>query len=211
MKSSRIRERPDRQLSTFWPRLGAFTLPELMVTLTIFSLVVIAGLYSHLLGLKMNCFTQTKLQATHSARAALNETRDDIRSAQSVYVGNGGPLGFTNAPSQVQQGNAVQIYPTTATNNFVRIYVDTSKLTLNRMTVVPGRTNIELIASDVTNQVPFHVEDYAGNIVTNTQNNRVICMTLEFYQFEFAVLQPGKRNFYDYYRLQTKVARRSLP
>lgn len=183
-----------------------------MVTMAIFSLVVIAGLYSHLLGLKMNKFMEAKLLATRNARGALNRTREEIRSAHSVYVGYGGPLGFTNALDNfAQQGNSVQLYPTNLTNTYVRFYVDTSKLTLNRLEVTGGRTNIQVLASDVTNQIPFHVEDYAGNLLTNSQNNRVICMTFEFYQFEFAVLQPGKRNFYDYYRLQTKVARRSSP
>jgi len=190
----------------------AFTLPEMMITLAIFSLVVIAGLYSHLLGLKMNTFVQTKLQATHKARAALNQTRDEVRSAQTVYVGWGGPTGFTNVPDgSNQQGNALQIYPTSVTNAYVRYYIDPVKLALNRVEVKAGRTNLQTIASDVTNTVAFRVEDYAGNILTNDENSRVICMTFEFYQFEFAVLQPGKRNFYDYYRLQTKVSRRALP
>jgi len=187
-----------------------FTLPELMVALAIFSLLVMALLYSHILGLKMNAFTQTKLQATHNARAALNQTRDEIRSAKAVYVGFGGGGWFTNAAeNQPQQGNAVQVYPTDDTNKFERFYVDTGALTLNR--VDSGTTNIQVLAKFVTNEVPFRVEDFAGNILTNSEYNHVICMTLEFYQFEFAVLQPGKPAFYDYYRLQTKVSRRGLP
>jgi prepilin-type N-terminal cleavage/methylation domain-containing protein len=188
----------------------AFTLPEMMITLAIFSLVVIAGLYSHLLGLKMNTFVQTKLQATHKARAALNQTRDEVRSAHAVYVGWGGRFGFTNATDGSNQvGNSLQIYPTTATNTYVRYFTDTTNLT--RVEVAGGRTNFQIIASDVTNQIAFHMEDYAGNVLTNAQNDRVVCMIFEFYQFEFAVLQPGKRDFYDYYRLQTKVSRRALP
>lgn len=190
----------------------AFTLTEMMVTLSIFSLLIIAGLYSHLLGLKMNTFVQAKLKATHNARAALNQTRDEVRSASTVYVGWGGPLGFTNVPDgSNQQGNALQIYATTATNSYVRYYVDPAKLALNRLEVGSGRTNLQTIAKDVTNFVAFHVEDYAGNMLTNAQNNRVVCMTFEFYQFEFATAQAGKRDFYDYYRLQTKVSRRALP
>jgi prepilin-type N-terminal cleavage/methylation domain-containing protein len=200
-----------RQRPAVFGRAGVpgFTLTELMLALGIFSLLVVAALYSHLLGLKMNTFTETKLKATHNARAALNQTRDEIRSAKMLYVGVGGPTGFTNVADNLpQQGNALQLYPTDDTNNFVRFYVDTGALTLNR--VLSGTTNIEVLAKFVTNQVPFHVEDFAGNILTNNQNNRVICMTLEFYQFEFAVLQPGKPAFYDYYRLQTKVGRRAL-
>jgi prepilin-type N-terminal cleavage/methylation domain-containing protein len=188
----------------------AFTLPEMMITLSIFSLLVIAGLYSHLLGLKMNTFMEAKLKATHKARAALNQTRDEVRSAQAVYVGWGGRSGFTNiADGSNQVGNALQIYPTAATNTYVRYFTDTTNLT--RLEVAGGRTNLQIIASDVTNRLAFHMEDYAGNILTNAQNDRVVCMTFEIFQFEFAVLQPGKRDFYDYYRLQTKVSRRALP
>jgi prepilin-type N-terminal cleavage/methylation domain-containing protein len=191
---------------------AAFTLPEMMITAAIFSLLVIAGVYSHVLGLKMSNFTQTKLMATHNARAALNTTRDEIRSAQTVVVGNGNNTNFTGiADNLPQQGNAIQVYPTESTNTYVRFYVDTNSKaqTLNR--VVSGKTNIQVLANFVTNQIPFRVEDFNGIVLTNDQNNRVVSMTFEFYQFEFAVLQSGKPAFYDYYRLQTKVARRAVP
>ena len=191
---------------------AAFTLPEMMITAAIFSLLVIAGVYSHVLGLKMSNFTQTKLQATHNARAALNTTRDEIRSAQTVVVGNGNNTNFTGiADNLPQQGNAIQVYPTESTNTYVRFYVDANPKaqTLNR--VVSGKTNIQVLAKFVTNQIPFRVEDFNGTVLTNDQNNRVVSMTFEFYQFEFAVLQSGKPAFYDYYRLQTKVARRAVP
>jgi len=191
---------------------AAFTLPEMMITAAIFSLLVIAGVYSHVLGLKMSNFTQTKLQATHNARAALNTTRDEIRSAQNIVVGNGNNTNFTGiADNLPQQGNAIQVYPTESTNTYVRFYVDANPKaqTLNR--VVSGKTNIQVLAKFVTNQIPFRVEDFNGTVLTNDQNNRVVSMTFEFYQFEFAVLQSGKPAFYDYYRLQTKVARRAVP
>src|SRR5947208_4964744 len=142
---------------------AAFTLPEIMIVMGIFSLLIIAGLYSHLLGLKMNSFMETKLKATHNARAALNTTRDEIRSAQTLYVGYGGPLGFTNvADNFPQRGNAVQVYATTNTNSYVRFYVDTNKSTFNRLSVTPSRTNLQILANYVTNVVPFHVEYSAG-------------------------------------------------
>src|SRR5262245_17535826 len=85
---------------------SGFTLTEMMMTLGIFSFLVVGILYSHLLGLKMNTVVETKLRASHNARAALNSTSDEIRSARRVYVGIGGPLGFTNAPdNSAQQGN----------------------------------------------------------------------------------------------------------
>jgi len=60
------------QRSTRPTRLcAAFTLSEMMVAFGIFGLAVVGSLYAHVLGLKMSTFTQSKLRATHNARAAL--------------------------------------------------------------------------------------------------------------------------------------------
>jgi hypothetical protein len=40
-------------------------------------------------------------------------------------------------------------------------------------------------------------------VLTNDQNNRVIRMNLEFYQWEFS-------DVYEYYRLQTKITCRAI-
>jgi hypothetical protein len=60
-----------------------------------------------------------------------------------------------------------------------------------------------VVANFVTNLIPFRAENYLGQVLTNNQNNRVIRMNLEFYQWEF----PEE---YDYYGLQTKVTRRAI-
>jgi len=93
------------------------------------------------------------------------------------------------------------------TNNYILYYIDASDQTLKRR-ISPG-TATQVVARYVTNQLAFRTEDFAGNVLTNNQNSRVLKMTLEFYQWEFAVLQAGGGNFADYYRLQTKVARRA--
>jgi prepilin-type N-terminal cleavage/methylation domain-containing protein len=188
-------------------RCAGFTLTELMVSMMLFSLVIIGGLYSHIFGLKMSAFTQAKLRATHNARAALNYTRAEIREATTLQVGNGNANGFTNvAANSAQQGNALQIWPTVNTNNFVRYFVDSKDKALKRQ--ASGTTNVQVIANYITNQIVFRAEDFVGNVLTNSQDNRVIRIRLDFYQWEFAVLQSGAGDFYDYYRLQTKVARR---
>jgi hypothetical protein len=65
-----------------------------------------------------------------------------------------------------------------------------------------GTTTI--LARSVTNMdTVFSVQDYLGNVLTNSQNNRVIHVKLEFYQpqrFSMAA---------DYYKLETSVTRRS--
>jgi len=194
--------------STRNPRAG-FTITEMMVAGGLFSLVVVGTILSHVTGLKLCTITQTKLKATHTARAAVNRTREDIRSSTLVEVGNYIGTNFNYISSSNQRvGNAIQIQPTSNTNNWIRYYVDLSDQTLKRVANNPA--SFETVASYVTNKFPFAAEDYAGRILTTDQNNRVIRMTLEFYQWEFASLNRGGSNSFDYYRVQTRVARRSL-
>ncbi len=189
-------------------RRAGFTLPELLVAFGLFGLAVVGSLYAHVLGLKMSTFTQSKLRATHNARAALNWVRDDVRSSTTFSVGTGSFSSFNNVTNGTQQqGNALQICPTADTNNYIRYYIDSADQTLKRM--VSGGSMAQVVARYVTNQVAFRAEDFVGNVLTNSQNDRVLKMTLEFYQWEFAVLQSSGGNFADYYRLQTKVARRA--
>jgi hypothetical protein len=180
-----------------------------MTAMLIFSLVVVALVYTHLFSLRMFNITATKLSASAGARKALNLVRDEIRSGKTLYVGNGDNLGFTRiADNRPQEGNALQIYPTASTNTYVRYYLDPVNQELKR--VVAGSTQPFVIARFITNQLAFRAEDYAGNALTNSQNNRVIRMTLEFYQWEFPVARAGAGAFYDYYRLQTRMTRRTI-
>lgn len=189
-------------------RRAAFTITELMIAAGLFSLVVIGSVLSHLVGLRMCAINQTKLKTTQTARTVLNRTEDDIRTATKIEVGNGDAIGFTNITgNRPRQGNAIRIYPTLNTNIFIRYYLDPSDHTLKRVLSNGGR---EAIANFITNTIPFTAEDYAGNVLTNDQNNRVIRMNFEFYQWEFASPNPGGRSSYDYFRVQTKIARRAL-
>lgn len=188
---------------------SGFTLAELMTATAIFSLVVIAVVYSHLLGLRMFNITATKLSASTNARAALNEVRDEIRSAKMLRVGNGDNTGFTNITGNgLRQGNALQIYPTVSTNVYARYYLDAQAQELKRVTA--GTTQPTVVARFVTNRLGFAAEDYAGNVLTTDQNNRVVRMNLQFYQWEFPVARAGAGAFYDYYQLQTRMTRRTI-
>jgi hypothetical protein len=181
----------------------------MMIAGGLFSLVVVGTILSHVTGLKLCTITQTKLKATHSARAAVNRTREDIRSSTLVEVGNyiGNNFNYISS-TNLRVGNAIQINPTSNTNNWIRYYVDLSDQTLKRVANNPA--SFETVASYITNKFPFAAEDYAGRVLTTDQNNRVIRMTLEIYQWEFASLNRGGSNSFDYYRVQTRVARRSL-
>jgi hypothetical protein len=178
-----------------------------MTATAVFSLVIIGVVYSHLFGLRLFNITATRLGATAGSRAALNRVCDDIRSGKLLYVGNGDSTSFTNIPlNNARLGNALEIFPSTSTNSFVRYFMDPSAQALKRFDSSSGK--VQVIAPFITNQVVFYAEDFSGHALTNDQNNRIIRMDLEFYQWEFPVAQVGA--YYDSYRLQTRIARRTI-
>jgi hypothetical protein len=190
-------------------RRAAFSLPEMSVATAVFMLGVAGMLTCHLLGLRMFNITATKLGASQGARAALSKMRDEVRSGKTFYVGHGGSGGFTNTPMNTpRQGNALQVFLTTAPNSEVLYYVDAADKKLKRLPY--GSNHPEVVSQYITNKVAFYAEDYAGNVLTNDQNNRVVRMTLDFYQWEFPVASVRAGAFYDYYRLQTRMARRAI-
>ena len=188
---------------------AAFTLPEVMVASALFGMVMVGTVYSHIFGLKMFNVNATKLSASASARSALNSVRDDIRQAKVIYVGNGNALRFTNAPNgKAQEGNAIQIYPTTSTNTYIRYYVNPVTRQLERK--LSSSSTPKAVAFYLTNTIVFRAEDYEGRALTNNQNNRLVRMILEHYQWEFPVAKAGLGGHYDYYRLQTRMTRRAI-
>ena len=186
-----------------------FTLSEIMTALGLFGLVVIGLVYSQLLGMRMFNMTATRLAASDSARKVLDLLRDDVRAGKILNVGTGDAEHFTNCLANApRRGNALQINPSTDTNTYIRYYLDSRSHSLKRVSSdTPG---IRVLAPYLTNRIAFIAEDYAGNILTNDQNNRVIKLTLDYYQWEFPVAQVGSGAFYDYYHLQTRIARRAI-
>jgi hypothetical protein len=133
--------------------------------------------------------------------------RDEIRQGKLLDVGNRVGTNFNSLGSSgFQKGNALKIFPTTDTNQFVTYWLDESQGKLKR--TVSNSTDI--IANYITNKIVFSAEDFRGNVLTNDLNCRVIKMTLEFYQWEFPTASAGSGGYYDYYRLQTRISRRSI-
>lgn len=186
------------------------TLPEIMVTSAIFTLAV-AGFFSlHLFALRMNEIGRTKLGASDDARKSVSAMVAEIRTAGLIRIGNGDAMGFTEVPvGQPQQGNAVQIYPIKGdTNNFIRYFRDDNDSRLKR--TANGDANVSTVANAITNQFVFASENYKGQVLSNNFNNRVIGVTLQFYQIEFPTMPIGPSCLYDFYQLRTKITRRAL-
>lgn len=187
---------------------AAFTLTEMMVTGAIVMMLFAGVITGHLAGVRMFQLTKAKLGGTDDARTAITRLIDEIRTAKLVKLGTGSANSFTACGvNAAQQGNAIEIYPTTATNNYVRYFLAGDN-TLCRM---PSGSNVtQVLAHYITNQTIFTSESFNGTVLTNNENNRVIGLTLQFYQIQYPVIRIGQGHLYDFYQLRTKITRRTL-
>lgn len=179
-----------------------------MVTAAIAMISLAGALMGHMVGIRMFQFTSTKLGGNDDARQAIAKITQDIRSAKVIRIGTGDDSSFTACGSQAtQQGNAIECYPTLATNSFVRYY-RASDDRLRRM--LSGGASTVVLANYITNTIVFTAEDYKGNVSTNSDNNRVIGLTMQFYQIEYPIVKVGANQMYDFYQVSTRVTRRTL-
>jgi type II secretory pathway pseudopilin PulG len=191
----------------------AFTLPEMMITVAVFILLMTGLIYCYIYGLRMDQITKVKLGASDDARSAIAHMTDEIRSAIRIKIGNGSLTSFTEVGTNaLQAGNAIQIYPTDT--NWIRYYYETNMASSNYtmlLRTTDGMTASNVIAHRISGNVPiFSSEDSWGKTLTNNENNRVIGMTLQFYQIEYPIVKIGPSNYYDFYQLHTRITRRRL-
>lgn len=187
---------------------AAFTITEVMVSMAIVLLVMAAVLSCHLFGMRMFELTKAKLGASDDARTTISYMISEIRGAKNIRVGQGDQASFTGiAVNTPQVGSAIQVYPSTNTNVWVRYFWDAADNKLKRS----GTTSdVTVVASSVSNAMVFTAEDHLGNILTNNENNRVIGLTLQFFQLQYPKVSIGPGNHYEYYALRTKITRRTL-
>ncbi len=187
----------------------AFTLAEVTVAMAVFMLILAGVLTAHLFGVRLFEVTKSKLGASDEARRAVSLLISEIRSAKAVKIGNGNISSFTEiGPNTLQRGSAIQIYSSTNTNSVVRYFWDVSDKKLKR--TVDNSASLSIVANSISNSMVFTSEDYSGNTLTNNENNRVIGLTLQFYQIQYPVVQIGQGYYFDYYQLRTKITRRTL-
>jgi type II secretory pathway pseudopilin PulG len=202
-------------------RKAAFTLVEMMVGTGIFLGIFIGVMVGlQIFGLRVYTLAATKLSATADARQALNALRNQIRSAMLVYVGAYSTTGgFSRIANGLPQtGNALELYFGTndMTLNTISvlstnpvIYYQNSSSATNALFSVSNNV-VSLLANYVTNYDVFTTEDYQTNVLTVYDNNPVIRVTLQFYQWEYPLGVVGTNgvNAYNFYRLQTRISPR---
>lgn len=199
-----------------------FTVVEMIMVVGIFLFIFVGVMIGvQLFGLRIYTLEATKLVATQGARTAMNAMRDQIRESKTVYVGNCASEA-TNAFSllavtNIQQGNALIVYPTTNTSAYIVYYLDTSAAiyALNQFNVTNGQiVYTNQLAKYLTNLVVFDAENWQTGVATNytsLDNREIIHVTMQFSQWQYPIAFIGTHGFnaYDYYQLRTRVFRRA--
>jgi prepilin-type N-terminal cleavage/methylation domain-containing protein len=184
-------------------RCGAFTLTEMMVAVAIFSLVVGGILTAHMWGLRISLFDQRKLMATDWSRRTFGQITEQVQECNSVQVGsisNGVFQGLLDG--EAQQGSALLIYPTTNTTSYIVYFVNGTNQLL--CSVATPSTNSTVILADSVTNCLFSAQDFSGNVLSNSLNNRVINVSLGFYQPTNYLVSE------DSYQLEMSATRRAL-
>jgi prepilin-type N-terminal cleavage/methylation domain-containing protein len=182
---------------------AAFTLVEVMVAMSLFSVLIMAIIACSFAGLKLNEYVKPKLENAEYARRTVSRLIAEVRCANSIQVGTGTKLSFTPAgASQAQIGNALRIYPSTNTSQFIYYFHDNQSKTMQRVPLLSSTAFV--IASAVTNNSVFTMENYAGNVLTNSQNNAVVSVLLQ--------MRRGSawNNISDAYQVRARATRRNI-
>src|SRR5262245_23076753 len=186
-----------------------FSLPEALMVMALLSILLGGAVASHIFGLRLMEIIDAKGSASSEARRNTLALMQEICSARMVAVGDGTLNSFSEAGMDVpQRGSALQLYPSTDTNVFVRYFLDLVDRKLKRMT--NGATIAVVVASGITNTEVFTAEDRAGNTLSNKQGNCAIGLTLHFCQMPRANVPVGPSQFFTSYQLRTKIAQRAL-
>ncbi len=189
-------------------RAGAFTLTELMVSMTIFTMVIAGMIAGHVFGLKVFQLTRSNLGAADSGQMLNTLLGTDVRAAQTVKIGRGDERSFQElSPQEVQQGNAIQLYASTDTNDFIRYYVSEADKKLVAISSDGSRNRI--VSEGLLGPNVFLAEDATGRTLTNRQSSFVLAVNLQYSKVPGSDAPVGKGKYYDAFRWQMKFALRS--
>ncbi len=190
-------------------RLCAFTLTEVMVASSVFLLVVGGVIAGHVFGMRLLEPVNARQRAADQARELMSTLASEVRAARTVRVGSGAAGVFYAAAANTPQlGSALQLYPTTNANQFVRYFRDPATAALLRIS--SGSTAVTPVAQAIANSTPFSLQDFQGRILTNNQMNAVVGIDLEFSEVGPSGSRIGPGRFFRAYAWNTQIHRRTL-
>jgi prepilin-type N-terminal cleavage/methylation domain-containing protein len=184
-------------------KLG-LTIIEMMITMAIFGMAMMAFIYAYIFGLKQDQLVQSKLGASDESRRSFEKVARDIRCANSHAVGsyNISTKVFSpiiNGTNQI--GNAIRIYLSATNAANIIYYFDatgaSSTWTLNR--IHTGDTAPTVIASHLQNSATFTAEDFSGTVQKSMLDKDVIHFSLDFCEYQYPLTKVGAGLLYDRY------------
>lgn len=191
-------------------RQQALTLVELMISMSIFGLVVAGFIALQLFGMKQNQIVESKLGSNDQSRQLLEKMGLEIRSAKRWEVGNITGASFAEVPDgQAQRGTGIRIFPLSGdanTNTYIQYYFNTNAKTLLRLS--SGGGGAKVIADKLTNNMAFQAEDYAGTVQTQGTHQWKNCIRviLEFAEYQYPLTKVGPGYLYDYYKVEFRAS-----
>jgi len=193
--------------------MRALTLVEMITTMGVFSMVLVALLYGQIFGLRQDELVESKLGASDQARREFGLIMRDIRTAQNVFVGNYSSGAFTAiANNSLQQGNAIRInLNANNTNAYIDYYFSqsnsNSSYSLNRYHTGDAATTV--LSTDLTNYYggspTFTGESFQGTPNYSQDYKQVIHFTLGFIQYQYPLTKIGANYLYDFYKMEFRV------
>jgi hypothetical protein len=186
--------------------VNGFTLTEAMVGVSVFAMVLCGMISTNIFGMRLMNQANGNVKQNAEWRGAITDLLRDIRTGKNVKIGSGSAVTFSPVANNVpQKGGAVQIYPTTNTNTFIRYFWDGNARAIKRVT--SGTATPETVAALVGNSQGFSAEDYAGNTLTNRQSNYVIGILFQIYDSMNSLTQGNTNKMYP---IRLKVSRRPI-
>jgi hypothetical protein len=192
----------------------------MIFSLSVFSMVALALVAAHILGLRENQLIESKCGASDSSRRAIGKLPEDIHAAKMWMIGNVSGPTFTNfaaiADNTAQIGNALRLFQTTNNSAFIMYYFDLTDAANNngRLCRYSSANPAAIcIASNLvnwlTNGYSFVAEDYTGAVATNEGTSRayknMIHAKLQFARFQYPLTPVGTNGLYDYYKMEFKA------
>lgn len=186
-----------------WLGERGHTLTETLVASALLCLVAGTIAICNIAGLKFTEYVRPKIDNSRYARQTVARIIEEVRCASSVEVGTGTATTFTNAAvNKPQAGNAIRIYPTTNSTQYIYYYLDTNTQSL--LEVPLGASAAFEIAECVTNLAPFSMENFAGTTLTNPANNSVLSLQLQMRR------DSNVRTVGDAYQIRSRITRRNI-
>jgi Tfp pilus assembly protein PilW len=203
--------------------VSGMTLAEMMVSVSIYSLMFAGFISVILFAMKQDQLTNSKLGANDQSRENFSLLLDEIRASKNIQIGHGNYTNFVALTNgALQQGETLQIIPSTNLNIYIYYVFDTNQGTLTRAAYNNGTVTTNLVASCLTNMtsqwltnsMTFRAMDYTGttNLTvdpTNYNFNYVVNILMQFYQYQYPLTTIGTNCLYNYYQLTYSATRRS--